>query len=204
LKKLRKSNSPETSGRERTLEFSENHRDELELQNHELTQSRLELELSREHYTDLFDAAPVCFVTLTSSGLIREANLPAADFLRQSRAHLLGHPFLLFVAKADRKKYLHHLALCRQNLEQTRPLSVELELERKEDEKPIFIELISTPAISRKSAPNVYKSIFLDITERKRHESELKHAAMKPKKPTAQRMISSRRFHMNCGRLLIR
>jgi PAS domain S-box-containing protein len=166
----------EMPARKKIPRASETHRDDLELQNQELTQSRLELELSREHYTDLFDAAPVCFVTLTHSGLIREANLPAADFLRQSRAHLLGHPFLLFVAKADRKKYLHHLALCRQNLEQTRPLCVELELERKEDEKPIFIELISTPAISRKSAPNVYKSIFLDITERKRHESELKHA----------------------------
>ncbi len=155
---------------------SENYREELELQNEELTQAQLELELSREHYTDLFDAAPVCFVTLTRSGLIREANLAAAEFLRQSRAHLLGHPFLLFIAKADRKKFLHHLAVCRQNVEQTRPLSVELELEPKAGEKPVFIELISTPTIGKKSEFNVYKSIFLDITERKRHESELKRA----------------------------
>ncbi|HEY3932192.1 MAG TPA: ATP-binding protein, partial [Verrucomicrobiae bacterium] len=86
------------------------------------------------------------------------------------------HPFLLFVAKADRKTFLHHLALCRQNLEQTRPLSVELELERKAGENPVFIELISTPAIGTKSEIHIYKSIFLDITERKRHELELKRA----------------------------
>jgi PAS domain S-box-containing protein len=175
-KKLRKPNSAEKLQKKTPDTWATQYRDELELQNEGLAQSQLELELSRERYADLFDAAPVCFVTLTRSGIVREANLPAAQFLRQSRAHLLGHPFLLFVAKNDRRKFLHHLVLCRQNLEQTRPLSVELELEQKSGENPVFIELISTPAIGPKSELNVYKSIFLGITERKRYEQELKRA----------------------------
>jgi hypothetical protein len=51
------------------------HQIELEMQNKELHQAQLELEATRDQYVDLYDFAPVGYMTLSEKGLILEANL---------------------------------------------------------------------------------------------------------------------------------
>jgi PAS domain S-box-containing protein len=150
--------------------------EELELQNLTLINSQNELELSRERYADLYDAAPVSFVTLTRSGLIVDINLPAVRVLGRNRYRLVGSPFLNFVVRSDQRTFLTHLSRCRRNLEQNKPLSVELELTRKSGEPQLFIELISTPSAGKRPESTTYKSIFIDITDRKHQEADLKRA----------------------------
>jgi two-component system CheB/CheR fusion protein len=66
------------------------HQIELEMQNEELQGARAEAEAGLERYTDLYDFAPVGYVTLDSNGTIREANLTAARMLGGDRSQLVG------------------------------------------------------------------------------------------------------------------
>src|SRR5271169_78724 len=68
------------------------HQIELEMQNEELRHTQQELEASREKYFDLYDLAPVGYVTLNEKGILLEANLTAAVLLGRERSHLIRQP----------------------------------------------------------------------------------------------------------------
>jgi PAS domain S-box-containing protein len=138
---------------------------ELELQNETLRQTQFELEVSRDHYAEFFDTAPVCFVTLTPSGIIREVNLPGIRLLSPRQERLTGCPFVSFITRSDQKVFMAHLSRCRENFDPTRPISVELQLARRANQDPVFIELVSIPGIERGSKRVVLKNVFRDITE---------------------------------------
>jgi PAS domain S-box-containing protein len=79
------------------------HQIELEMQNDELRRSQAELEESRSKYADLYDSAPVGYLTLDPRGKIVEANLTAATLLGVERGKLLGRFFSYFLVEADRR-----------------------------------------------------------------------------------------------------
>src|SRR6266478_909363 len=70
-----------------------------------------ELEVSRAHYADLYDFAPVGFASLDRAGCLRDINLTGVLLLGRERRELVGRPLLPLVAKADRGKWLKHLAI---------------------------------------------------------------------------------------------
>ena len=72
---------------------------ELEMQNETLRQAQIELEESRDRYVDLYDFAPVGYLTLTSEALIAEVNLTGAALLGVERKELLLHRFAHFIAE---------------------------------------------------------------------------------------------------------
>ena len=69
------------------------HRIELEMQNEELRRAYVALEAARDRYADLYDFAPVGYLTLDKGGLVTEANQTAATLLGIDRARLVGHRF---------------------------------------------------------------------------------------------------------------
>lgn len=89
------------------------HQVELEMQNAELTRARAEAEASAKKFSDLYDFAPVGYITLNERGVIRELNLTAARLLGRDRIELAGRPFANWVAPGDRASLQDHLRTAR-------------------------------------------------------------------------------------------
>lgn len=88
------------------------HQIELEIQNEELRRTQIELEASRARYFDLYDLAPVGYVTISEKGIIQEANLTLADLLGLTRKEVVQRPLTHFILPADQDIfYLHHRKL---------------------------------------------------------------------------------------------
>ena len=78
------------------------HQIELEMQNEDLRQAQVKLEELKDRYLDLYDFAPVGYVTLNEKGLILEANLTAVRLLGVERQSLMKMFFSRFVCSRVR------------------------------------------------------------------------------------------------------
>jgi PAS domain S-box-containing protein len=81
------------------------HQIDLEMQNEELRRDQLELETTHEQYVDLYDFAPVGYLTLDANGLVTGANLTAAALLGKERKGLVGRPFPGLVVGTDADRW---------------------------------------------------------------------------------------------------
>ncbi len=81
------------------------HQIELEMQNEELRQAQQIIEESRDRYVDLYDFAPVGYLTLNRAAVIVEANLTGAELFGLPRKHLLNRPFGSLVSQPDRDNW---------------------------------------------------------------------------------------------------
>lgn len=79
----------------------------------ELVDARNELEAQLHHYADLFDLAPVGFLTLTTHGIVKDINVAGAEILGQSRTNVLGQPLLVFFERPERARFLQYLVRLR-------------------------------------------------------------------------------------------
>ncbi|HZH14252.1 MAG TPA: ATP-binding protein [Archangium sp.] len=95
-----------------TVQELQRHQIELEMQNRALREAQLALEQSHQRYVDLYDFAPVGYLTLDARACIQELNLTAAAMLKRERPQLLGQPFTPFVDGADMGRFLQHVRHC--------------------------------------------------------------------------------------------
>lgn len=84
------------------------HQMELEIQNEELRQAQVELSESRDRFSDLYEFAPVGYVTLDAEGNILAANLAAATMLVVERQKLLGTNISKFVMRHSQDECYFH------------------------------------------------------------------------------------------------
>jgi len=82
---------------------------ELEMQNQELRRALEQVEATRARYGDLYDGAPVGYVTVSEPGLALRANLTAARLLGMARDELAGQPMTRFLAREDQDGFIRHL-----------------------------------------------------------------------------------------------
>jgi PAS domain S-box-containing protein len=141
---------------------------ELEMQNEELRRTQVELEASRTQYFDLYELAPVGYVTLSEDGLILGANLTAATLLGVTKGHFVKRPLPRFVLAADQDIYYRHR---KQLFETGGPQVCELRMIRK-DGTQFWARLEATVAEDADGAP-VSRVVVSDITERKQAEARL-------------------------------
>jgi len=84
------------------------HQIELEMQNEELRRMQVELDATLKRYFDLYNMAPVGFVTVSESGLILEANPTATGMLGVLRGSLVNQPLSQFILTEDQDLYYLH------------------------------------------------------------------------------------------------
>ena len=115
---------------------------------------KTELEAAIQRFVDLYDFAPIAYVSFDRAGRIEEANLVATELLGEPRDRLIGRPFAFYVGDLD--LFLRHLLYCRTSQQQ-----VETELELK-PRKGVRIPalLCSRPITSRKMSCKSGTSMF--------------------------------------------
>jgi PAS domain S-box-containing protein len=148
------------------------HQIELEIQNEELRRTQEELEVSRTRFIDLYDFAPVGYLTVSEKGLILQANLTAATQLNVTRDALIRQPLTKFILPADQDIYYRH----RKALFETgAPQTCELRLLRR-DGPPLWALLKAIMAEDSENKQPVCRVVITDINERKQAEEQLRIA----------------------------
>ncbi|HEX5364942.1 MAG TPA: sensor histidine kinase [Gallionella sp.] len=84
------------------------HQIELEMQAEELRSAEVALEVSRDRYLDLYDFAPVGYLSLNRDGLVTEINLTGAALLGIERAKIRQRRFINFIAPSDIERWHRH------------------------------------------------------------------------------------------------
>ncbi len=142
------------------------HQIELEMQNEELRRTQDELSIVKERFFDLYDLAPVGYVTVSENGLILEANLTAATLLGVARGALIKNPISLFILKEDQDIfYLHKTKL----IQTGNPQSYQLRMMKK-DGTIFWANLESTVELDEGERTPVCRIVLSDISERKFRE----------------------------------
>ena len=90
---------------QRLLQELQVHQIELELQNDELLQSHAEVETLLRRYIDLYDFAPVGYLSLAPDGAILQINLAGAKLLGLERARLIKRRFGLLLSSQSRPAF---------------------------------------------------------------------------------------------------
>ena len=146
------------------------HRVELELQNQQLAEAHLAAEESKEGYRELYESAPIGYLTLDSEGTIVAANLCASELLRRPRAQLLGEKLSRFIAEGHQDRW--HFAR-RALAESSKRRSLELELSL-DDGSTLETQLVGSGHPESGGALNL---ALLDVTELRGVERALRRAA---------------------------
>jgi two-component system cell cycle sensor histidine kinase/response regulator CckA len=135
------------------------HQIELELQNEELRSYQQELEASRGRYRDLYDFAPVGYITVSQAGLVLEANRTAATLLKVAVDTLTGMPFSLYILPEDQDIYYHHRMAI---LETAEPQTCKLRFLRN-GLAPFWARLETAPDRNCGLGPSVCRIMLSDI-----------------------------------------
>jgi PAS domain S-box-containing protein len=146
------------------------HQVELEMQNEELRRAQEALEASRARYFDLYDLAPVGYLTVGEEGLILEANLTAATILGVDRAGLIRQSLSSFILSEDQDIYYLHRRML---FETQEPRVCEMRMVRKDGSQ--FWARIEAVALGSEGQA-VCRATMSDITERKQAEEVLRES----------------------------
>src|SRR5215469_13013311 len=146
------------------------HQIELELQNEELRRAQSELEESRDELSDLYDFAPVGYLTLREDTVILRANLRAAALLGVERQALIGKRLTRFLARESQDAfYLYWRALYPDGPPQACDL-----LLRKSDGTAVPVSMET--AEQKGARPPAWRCAISDITARKHAEAKLRES----------------------------
>jgi PAS domain S-box-containing protein len=171
------------------------HQIELEMQNEELRRTQHELEGSRTRYFELYDLAPVGYLTISENGLIREANLAAATMFDMARGALVNQPISRVILNEDQDIYYLNR---KQLLKTGEPQACELRLEKR-DGTAFWAHLTASveqdPSTGSGQAADdtpLFRVVLKDISKRKRAEEALRdtNRQLKEQSALAQEMAA--------------
>jgi PAS domain S-box-containing protein len=144
------------------------HQIELEMQADELRRAQIALEEARDKYLDLYDFAPVGYVTLTDKALIHETNLTGAKLLGADRNTLHNARIRKFVSPEDHDRWdRYFLAVLRQDTNLTTNLPI------RRQNGSVFPALVDGIRFISGDGTTTVRITFSDVTEIRRAEDAL-------------------------------
>ena len=140
------------------------------MQAEELRRAHLALEESRDKYLDLYEFAPLGYLTLSDKALIIDANLTGATLLGIERSRLLKTPFSKFVAENDSDEwYRYFLTVLKQEEKQICTLML-----KRGDGSTFPARLESIRITGKSDGPPTVRVAISDITDIRRVEDALR------------------------------
>ena len=133
---IEKNNNQHIDNNSKLLFRPDNYQIELELQNEELRRK----DVSQARYYDLYDNAPVGYLTLIEQDLILEANNTAGTLMGVARRDLFKRPITQFIFKEDQDIYY---LFRKQIFKPDEPLMCELRM-IKHDGTPFWVHMTTT------------------------------------------------------------
>ena len=144
------------------------HQIELEMQNEELRQAQVKITALGARYRELYDFAPVGYLTLDGKGRIAEANLAGAALLGVVRRDLIKRRFSLFLSLESQAEYRQFLQkLINTGDKQTREFSLPLS-----NDKVRYLQADAIVSEDETEDGHQIHLSILDITERRRFEDQ--------------------------------
>lgn len=137
------------------------HQIELEMQNRELREAQQKLEEARDRYADLYDFAPVGYLTLDEFGVVHEINLTGAGMLGKERLNIVGQPFISRLSSSSIQTFVTHL-------QQTFMLpgnSVTEVMIRTKEGKP---RIVSLESMAMPGDKKICRTVMNDVTEQRK------------------------------------
>jgi PAS domain S-box-containing protein len=148
----------------RLVQSLQQHQIELEMQNEELVHAREEIEKGLERYTDLYEFAPVGYLTLDRDGTIRQVNLTGTRLLGQTRVRLVGSYLKPLLAPKSRANFESFI----EKLFESRTRQACEVIVCPQGASPLTLELTGTVLSERLEC----RVVATDVTERKQAERE--------------------------------
>jgi len=156
------------------------HQIELEMQNEELQRVQAELENGLARLTNLYEFAPVGYITLDSKGALLDVNLTGAVMMGLERTRLVGRRFAhvlavesrsafdVFLVKAfeSRNKDIHEIVMCPEG---AAPRAVELTATVSDNGQECL--LVATDITKRKHAEQICKELQVQLAQSRKMES---------------------------------
>jgi PAS domain S-box-containing protein len=143
---------------------------ELEVQNEELRRAQSELQEVRDRYQELYEWAPVGYLTVDEQWKITRANLAAAKLCGLDSGDMVGRRIEKLVMPESRDacyKHLHNVAVTQSKQR------CELRL-RAPDDSEIWAQMETSPVGgTHEEGSDAYRVVITDVTDRKKAEEEL-------------------------------
>jgi PAS domain S-box-containing protein len=149
------------------------HKIELEMQIDELQRAHTSMEEARDRYVDLYDFAPVGYVTIGRQCLIAEINLTGAAMFSVDRARLINSRFSKLVSPQDTDRW-HRLFLNIMESADIEKQAFILEMARADG--TAFRVLLECQRLEPVDAPPMLRCALVDISRIKQVEEEVRIA----------------------------
>jgi len=142
---------------------------ELEAQNEQLRELSRALEASRAEFVDLYESAPVSFVTLDPAGIIKRANAAARQMLTGNEHSMVGYAFTSFVAPEDHRLYFENKRPDQENNVAVFHLRLVTSRGRR-----LHVHIQTLARYDPQGKLEQINLVFFDVTKQKRLEEELR------------------------------
>ena len=154
------------------------HAEEITVQNEQLLKAQGELEEARDRFADLYDFAPVGYLTLDRYGTITEINLAGAALLGRARSFLINMPLTAMITREHRDRLQRFLT----DPQKVNTLSTSIEVMARTDGQHILRLVMRSEA----GPGGQLFAAMVDVTEERRFENERREALAREQTRAAQ------------------